>query len=105
MKGRDLPSAAEMAKAEADLEAAIAPLRVLDADLHHHAAVVRAGVDAVDRGEKLPPMKFAEHGDPVVAEYDREMAILAADPRTAGSANRPAWLVRQVLSDAKRGSR
>lgn len=35
------------------------------------------------------------------AEYLRDMAILDSDPRTAGGANRPSWLVRRVLADAK----
>lgn len=34
-----------------------------------------------------------------IAEYKRDMAILDADPRTAGSANRPAWLVKRVLAE------
>lgn len=36
-----------------------------------------------------------------LAERDRDMAILDADPRTAGTANRPAWLVARVLRAAK----
>lgn len=39
-----------------------------------------------------------------VARWHEHQAILAADPRTAGGANRPRWLVERVLRehDAKR---
>lgn len=37
-----------------------------------------------------------------VARWHGDQRILNADPRTAGSANRPAWLVRQVLREAGR---
>lgn len=33
--------------------------------------------------------------------WQRDLEILDRDPRTAGSANRPAWLVRRVLADHK----
>lgn len=42
-----------------------------------------------------------------LAQRERDLAILDADPRSAGPANRPAWLVRRVrrvrrvLSDAR----
>lgn len=48
-------------------------------------------------GEKLPTPTWMTAAE--LAPYEREMATLAADPRTAGSANRPAWLVRRVLSE------
>lgn len=39
------------------------------------------------------------------AEWQRDLEILDRDPRTAGSANRPAWLVRRVLADHKNKER
>lgn len=36
-----------------------------------------------------------------IATWERDMAALAADPRTAGSANRPKHLVDLVLADAE----
>lgn len=39
------------------------------------------------------------------AEWQRDLEILDSDPRTAGSANRPAWLVRRVLADHKNKER
>lgn len=40
-----------------------------------------------------------------LAQRKREMAVLDADHRTAGSANRPPWLVRRVLEEARRAGR
>lgn len=37
-----------------------------------------------------------------LAARERDLAILDADPRTAGSSNRPAWLVERVLRQGKR---
>lgn len=39
------------------------------------------------------------------ADWRRDLAILDADPRTAGRANRPAWLVERVLADGARARR
>lgn len=36
-----------------------------------------------------------------LAQYNAEMAALEADSRTAGGANRPAYLVKRVLDDAR----
>lgn len=37
-----------------------------------------------------------------IEQHRRDLEILERDPRTAGSANRPAWLVRRVLSEHNR---
>jgi hypothetical protein len=34
-----------------------------------------------------------------VEQHAKDLAALEADPRTAGKANRPAWLVRRVLGE------
>lgn len=33
------------------------------------------------------------------AAWERDLAILDADPRTAGTSPRPPWLVRRVLAE------
>lgn len=40
-----------------------------------------------------------------VAEWHRVQRVLEADPRTAGDANRPTWLVRRVLEEERAGGR
>ncbi len=50
-----------------------------------------------DSDLKIPaPTTSAEDA----ANWTRDLAILEADPRTAGKANRPAALVAKVLGDA-----
>lgn len=40
-----------------------------------------------------------------IARWKEEQRILEADPRTSGSANRPAQLVRRVLAEARAKSK
>lgn len=49
-------------------------------------------------GERIPAPTYMTPEQ--LAKREREMAALEADPRTAGSANRPAWLVDRVLRAA-----
>lgn len=49
--------------------------------------------------EKIPP-------PPTNADqWRRDLEILDADPRTAGNADRPQWLVDRVLADARKAGR
>ena len=47
-----------------------------------------------ERGERIPAPP-GEEG----RRWREDMAILEADPRTSGSANRPPWLVKRVLDE------
>lgn len=53
------------------------------------------------------PAPTNENSDMTPAEISRwheSMAILDADPRTSGCANRPTWLVQRVLREARAAS-
>ncbi len=45
----------------------------------------------------IPSPRPEDMGAEYVGEHRANMAALDADPRTAGNARRPPWLVRQVL--------
>ncbi|HEX7604971.1 MAG TPA: hypothetical protein VF316_25310 [Polyangiaceae bacterium] len=48
------------------------------------------------------PEEIPMPADPTAAaERAAHLRILDADPRTAGSANRPSWLVARVLREAR----
>lgn len=51
-------------------------------------------------GERIPMPTGADgYTLAEIEQHRRDLEILERDPRTAGSANRPAWLVRRVLAD------
>jgi len=53
--------------------------------------------------QKIPRPTVADgYNDRELAARDADLAALEADPRTAGNANRPPWLVARVLRDAGR---
>lgn len=54
---------------------------------------------ALNMGSKIPAPTSADMTPAELLEWHEKMAILAADPRTAGSANRPPWLVARVLRE------
>lgn len=54
----------------------------------------------MDAPEKLPAPPHRAPAE--LAEHKRRMAALEADPRTAGGANRPKYLVDRVIADAKK---
>lgn len=56
----------------------------------------------VDTKMKIPaPTSDSGMTPEEIARWHEDQKILNADPRTAGSAARPAWLVRRVLSEAR----
>ena len=54
---------------------------------------------------RIPAPTTAVMSAAEITQYRADMAILASDPRTANGANRPAYLVARVLSDARKAVR
>lgn len=53
-------------------------------------------------GLRIPAPTTADMSEAEVARWHADQRILNADPRTAGAAARPAWLVERVLREAGR---
>lgn len=57
-----------------------------------------------NRSERIP-QRIPTVTPEEIAQREHDLAILDSDPRTAGKANRPAWLVEHVLTDHRTRSR
>lgn len=72
------------------------------AQLRELAANLVVCADAiVSDGESIPPPSDPDERD----AWARDLAILDSDPRSAGRANRPSWLVKRVLAEHKEQSK